>query len=132
VEGGSTSRRFDLSGRLALVVALCVAGLTAGAGFLLVQQTAAHRRALLLMAQVEERIGQEHVLKRQAILDPRRGAELAARLREVRQQLTVDLDMLERDERRVGEFDRFLRVGGGLKASGRVRAAVQVQQAAVD
>jgi diguanylate cyclase (GGDEF)-like protein/PAS domain S-box-containing protein len=84
------------------------------------------------MAQVEERIGQEHVLKRQAILDPRRGAELSARLREVRQQLNVDLDTLERDERRVGEFDRFLRVGGGPKASGRVRAAVQVQQAAGD
>ncbi|HEX2501257.1 MAG TPA: EAL domain-containing protein [Methylomirabilota bacterium] len=130
-DGGATGPRFDLSG-LALVVALCVTGLTAGAGFLLVQQTAAHRRALLLMAQVEERIGQEHVLKRQAILDPRRGAELSARLREVRQQLNVDLDTLERDERRVGEFDRFLRVGGGPKASGRVRAAVQVQQAAVD
>jgi diguanylate cyclase (GGDEF)-like protein/PAS domain S-box-containing protein len=131
-EGSPDGRRLDLSGRLALITALSVAALTALAGFLLVQQTAAHRRALLLMAQVEERVGQEHVLKRQAILDPRRSAELAARLRELRQQMTVDLDMLERDERRVGSFDRILRVDGSPKASGRVRAAVQAQQQAVD
>jgi diguanylate cyclase (GGDEF)-like protein/PAS domain S-box-containing protein len=97
-----------------------------------VQQTAAHRRALLAMSQVEDRIAQEHVLKRQAILEPRRGAEFAARLREVQQQLAADLEMLERDERRVGTFDRMLRVDGTPKASSRVRAAVQGQQAAVD
>ena len=84
------------------------------------------------MSQVEERIGQEHVIKRQAILDPRRGAELAGRLREARQQLTLDLDTLDRDERRIGAFDRILRLDGGPRASGRVRAAVQVQQVAVD
>ena len=84
------------------------------------------------MSQVEERIGQEHVIKRQAILDPRRGAELAGRLRETRQQLTLDLDTLDRDERRIGAFDRILRLDGGPRASGRVRAAVQVQQVAVD
>jgi diguanylate cyclase (GGDEF)-like protein/PAS domain S-box-containing protein len=131
-DGDPAGRRFDLSGRLALVTALSVAGLSAIGGFLLVQQTAAHRRALFLMAQVEERLGQEHVLKRQAILDPRRGPELAGRLREVRQQLTLDLDTLARDEERVGAFDRVLRLDGGSKASGRVRNAVQVQQAAVD
>jgi diguanylate cyclase (GGDEF)-like protein/PAS domain S-box-containing protein len=113
------------------VTALSVAGLSAAGGFLLVQQTAAHRRALLLMSQVEERIGQEHVIKRQAILDPRRGAELAGRLREARQQLTLDLDTLDRDERRIGAFDRILRLDGP-RASGRVRAAVQAQQVAVD
>ncbi len=114
------------------MTALSVAALSAVGGFLLVQQTAAHRRALLLMSQVEERIGQEHVIKRQAILDPRRGAELAGRLRETRQQLTLDLDTLDRDERRIGAFDRILRLDGGPGASSRVRAAVQVQQVAVD
>ncbi len=84
------------------------------------------------MSQVEERIGQEHVIKRQAILDPRRGTELAGRLRETRQQLTLDLDTLERDERRIGAFDRVLRLDSGPRASSRVRAAVRVQQVAVD
>jgi diguanylate cyclase (GGDEF)-like protein/PAS domain S-box-containing protein len=119
-------------GHLALATALSVVGLTAVGGFLLVQQTAAHRQALLLMTQVEERIGQEHVIKRQAILDPRRGAELAARLREVSDQLTLDLNALELAERRLGAYDRLLGVEGSPKASRRVRAAVQVQQAAVD
>ncbi len=114
------------------MIALSVAALSVAGGFLLVQQTVAHRRALLLMSQVEERIGQEHVIKRQAILDPRRGAEFAGRLREARQHLTLDLDTLDRDERHIGAFDRILRLDGGPRASGRVRAAVQVQQVAVD
>jgi diguanylate cyclase (GGDEF)-like protein/PAS domain S-box-containing protein len=114
------------------VIALSVAALSVAGGFLLVQQTVAHRRALLLMSQVEERIGQEHVIKRQAILDPRRGAEFAGRLREARQHLALDLDTLDRDERHIGAFDRILRLDGGPRASGRVRAAVQVQQVAVD
>ena len=84
------------------------------------------------MAQVEERVGQEHILKRQAILDPRRGAELAGRLREVRQQLDSDLGGLEDAEGRILALDRFLRLEGGRRPSGRVRAAVQAQQAAVD
>ena len=84
------------------------------------------------MSRIEERIGQEHVIKRQAILDPRRGAELAGRLREARRQLTLDLDTLDRDERSIGAFDRVLRLDGGPRASARVRAAVQVQQVAVD
>jgi diguanylate cyclase (GGDEF)-like protein/PAS domain S-box-containing protein len=81
---------------------------------------------------VEERIGQEHVLKRQAILDPHRGQELAGRLREVRQHLGVDLDTLDRDEARIGALDRILRLGDGPQAAGRVRAAVQAQEVAVD
>jgi diguanylate cyclase (GGDEF)-like protein/PAS domain S-box-containing protein len=129
---GPADRRLDLLGRVALGAALSVVGLTAVSGFLLVQQTAAHRRALLLMSQVEERIGQEHVLKRQAILDPHRGVELSARLREARRQLALDLDTLERDERRVGAYDWFLRLDGSAKASERVRAVVKGQQAAVD
>jgi diguanylate cyclase (GGDEF)-like protein/PAS domain S-box-containing protein len=131
-DGGYAARRLDFSGRLALTTALVVAALTALAGFLLVQQTAAHRRAILIMSRVEERVGQEHVLKRQAILEPRRGTEIATRLKEVQQQLAVDLEMLERDERLVSAFDRILRVDGSPKASGRVRTAVQGQQAAVD
>ena len=131
-ESGPAGRTLDLPVRLALVIALFVAAFSAVGGFLLVQQTAAHRRALLLMEQVEERIAQEHVIKRQAILDPRRGAELAGRLREARRQLTLDLDTLERDERRVSTFDRILRIESGLPTSSRVRGAVQVQQIAVD
>ena len=131
-ESGPAGRTLDLPVRLALVIALSVAAFSAVGGFLLVQQTAAHRRALLLMEQVEERIAQEHVIKRQAILDPRRGAELAGRLREARRQLTLDLDTLDRDERRVSTFDRILRLEGGLPTSSRVRGAVQVQQVAVD
>jgi diguanylate cyclase (GGDEF)-like protein/PAS domain S-box-containing protein len=129
---GPSGWRRDLSGHLALVTALTLLGLSALGGFLLVQQTAAHRRALLLMAQVEERIGQEHVLKRQAILDPRRGPELAVKLRETRQQLIRDLETLDRDEGRIGALDRLLRVNGGPRAAGRVRTAVQLQQVAVD
>jgi diguanylate cyclase (GGDEF)-like protein/PAS domain S-box-containing protein len=129
---GPADRRLDLLGRVVLVGALAVVACTVAGGFLLVRQTGAHRRALLLMTQVEERIGQEHILKRQAILDPRRGAELADRLREVRQQLSADLDLLERDERRVGMFDWLLRVDRSPKASGRVRAAVRTQEEAVD
>ena len=124
--------RLGLPGQFALGTALLLAGLAALGGFLLVQQTAAHRRALVLMAQVEARVGQEHVLKRQAILDPRRGAELAAKLREVRQGLTADLEGLESAEARIGALDRLLRFEGGRRASARVGAAVQAQQAAVD
>jgi diguanylate cyclase (GGDEF)-like protein/PAS domain S-box-containing protein len=131
-DGAAGGSRLDLSAQLALVTAVSVAALTALAGFFLVQQTSTHRRALLVMGQVEERIAQEHVLKRQAILDPRRGPELAARLKETRQLLTVDLQTLERDEWHIGAFDRMLRLAAPPAASNRVRAAVQVQQAAVD
>ena len=131
-DGSRPARNGDLLARLALITALSITILSAAGGILLVQQTAAHRRALLLMSQVEERIGQEHVIKRQAILEPRRGQELAARLRESRQQLTLDLEALARDERRIGAFDRILRLDAGSNASARVVAAVQVQQAAVD
>ncbi len=131
-DGSPTGRKGDLLARLALITALTIAALSAAGGILLVQQTAAHRHALLLMSQVEERIGQEHVIKRQAILDPRRGQDLVARLRETRQQLTLELEMLARDERRIGAFDRILRLNAGPTASARVLAAVQVQQVAVD
>ena len=87
-DGSRPARNGDLLARLALITALSITILSAAGGILLMQQTAAHRRALLLMSQVEERIGQEHVIKRQAILEPRRGQELVARLRESRQQLT--------------------------------------------
>src|SRR5262249_45476998 len=131
-EGDPAARRGDVTARLALITAVAVAGLSALGGVLLVQQTAAHRHALLLMAQVEDRIGQEHVMKRQAILEPRRAAEFVARLRETRKELALDFEALERDERRIVGFDRVLRLDGGTKASGRVHAAVQVQQDAVD
>src|SRR5262249_20254485 len=68
----------------------------------------------------------------QAILDPRRGPELLARLQEARQQLARELSSLERDEGRVGAFDRVLHLDAGPKAVGRVRSAVEGQQAAVD
>jgi hypothetical protein len=131
-DGESAGPRSGLPGRFAFGAVLPLAALSAFGGFLLTQQTAAHRRALVLMAQVEERIGQEHVLKRQAILDPRRGPELAERLREAQRQLSLDLDALEADEARVGAVHRFLRLEGGPRASSRVRAAVQAQEAAVD
>ena len=95
-DGNRPAGKGDLLARLALITALSVAVLSAAGGILLVQQTAAHRRALLLLSQVEERIGQEHVIKRQAILEPRRGQELVARLRESRHQLTLDLETLAR------------------------------------
>jgi diguanylate cyclase (GGDEF)-like protein/PAS domain S-box-containing protein len=125
-------RPLGAPGRVTVGAALLLAGFATLGGFLLVQQTTAHRRALLLMSQVEERIGHEHVLKRQAILDPRRGPELLARLREARQQLGADLDTIERAEARIGALDRVLRLEGGPRASARIRAAVQAQQAAVD
>ena len=131
-DGHPEGSRLDLPVRLALITAISVAALTALAGLFLVQQTSAHRRALLVMGQVEERIAQEHVLKRQAILDPRRGPELAARVKESRGQLALDLQQLERDEGRIGMFDRLLGLAAAPKGSGRVRAAVQGQQAAVD
>jgi diguanylate cyclase (GGDEF)-like protein/PAS domain S-box-containing protein len=124
--------RFGIPGRLALGTALLLAALAALGGFVLVQQTVAHRRALLLMAQVEERIGQQHVLKRQAILDPRRSGDLSGRLGEVRQQLAGDLSALEVAEGRILALDRFLRLEGGRRPSGRIRAAVQAQEGAVD
>src|SRR5262245_15223288 len=128
----AVGRPVDFITRLALVTALSVAGLSVVGGVLLVQQTAAHRHALLLMAQVEDRIGQAHVLQRQAILEPRRLEELVARLREARQQLVLDLDTLGWKERRIGMFDTLLRLSSGPSAAVRVRAAVEVQQAAVD
>jgi diguanylate cyclase (GGDEF)-like protein/PAS domain S-box-containing protein len=131
-DGHPTRPPIDLSGRLALITALAVAALSALGGFLLVQQTGAHRHALVVMGEVEERISQEHFIKRQAILEPRRGPELLAKLQEARHQLTLDLASLARDERRIGAFDRVLRLDASPKAAGRVRSAVQVQQAAVD
>jgi len=131
-DGPPAAPRLDLPASLALIAAILVAALTALAGFFLVQQTAAHRHALLLMGQIEERIAQEHVGKRQAILDPRRGPELAARLKESRQLIVRDLEELEGDERRIGLFDRLLHLAAAPKASGRVRAAAEAQQAAVD
>jgi diguanylate cyclase (GGDEF)-like protein/PAS domain S-box-containing protein len=124
--------RLDLPARFVLVAVLSAATLMTSAGFFLLQQTVAHRRALLVMGQVEERITQEHVLKRQAILDPRRGPELVAKLKEARTQLTLDLQMLARDESRIGAVDRILHLAVASTASRRVRAAVEIQQAAVD
>ena len=124
--------RFGIPGQVALGMALLLAALAALGGFLLVQQTVAHRRALSLMAQVEERVGQQHVLKRQAILDSRRGAELSGRMREVRQQLAVDLDELGVAEGRIIALDRLLRLEAARRPSGRVRAAVEAQEGAVD
>src|SRR5262249_27754825 len=109
----AVGRPVDFITSLALVTALSVAGLSVVGGVLLVQQTAAHRHALLLMAQVEDRIGQEHVMKRQAILEPRRAPELVARLKETRKELALDFAALERDEQRIVGFDRVLRLDGG-------------------
>jgi diguanylate cyclase (GGDEF)-like protein/PAS domain S-box-containing protein len=137
-DGAEDSRRPDgesrlyFCARLAVITAISVGTLVTLAGFFLLQQTTSHRRALLLMGQVDERIGQEHVLKRQAILDPRRGPELVIKLKEARQRVTLDLEMLERDEQRIGAFDRLLHLAPPPTASSRVRAAVQIQQAAVD
>src|SRR5262245_53847801 len=124
-DGPPKGSRLDLAARLALLAALLVATLTVLAGVFLVQQTAAHRHALLMMGQVEERIAQEHVVKRQAILDPRRASDLATRLKESRQLVIRDLEELERDEWRIGLFDRVLRLAAAPKDSGCVRVVAE-------
>lgn len=123
---------FGLPEQLTLATVLLAASLAAIGFLVLSQQLAAHRRALTLLADVEELVRQEHALRRQAILEPRLARELTGRLGELRHRGAAVLDELAGREPGGGAIRRLLGLEADTAASRGVRAAVQVQQAAVD
>jgi diguanylate cyclase (GGDEF)-like protein/PAS domain S-box-containing protein len=124
--------RFGLLDQATLAAILLMAVLAALGSLALGHQMAGHRRALVLLAEIEDHVRQEHALKRQAILDPRAARALAGQLEAVRRRAAHTLAQLGESAASRSRIGQLLASDAGTGPARGVRSAVQAQQAAVD